>query len=627
MFAMDHKVGVAALGRATALARVGALVTLTTLLAACAGDKGPPGAQGLPGSQGDDGEQGVRGEKGEPGGPGDPGRQGEPGDPGDPGDPGQPGERGDTGDPGVQGEPGAPGQPGASPVAADIAAALLEDEDLRGALVAALLSEPALRATLVEQLAADPGFAEAARGPQGERGPEGTCVCREDECMPGMEDECVDAAALGVCHPGWRFCLPNGQWGPCEGGVEPSQEFCDGRDNDCDGEIDEEPADADLGDACGTDVGECNAGEMVCANGAVRCIGAVAPVDEECDDLDNDCDGEADEGYACCESGTVNPEAPVEEQWVYVCPKAFIMGSPGPECAEGCRCGPGACLDPRCEEGCPGEEVGHDPSKEGQRAVVLEHAFLVKATEVTKAQWAAMMSLADPETFVACGLDCPASQVSWYAAAAYCNLLSLSEGLQPCYRHHFSGALYDEEAAVDGWPVDWREGYACNGYRIPTGPEWELAVRGGAPAATYAGDLVVWRPYNVPVLDGIAWYGGNCGVAYEGGVDARWDDMQHPAETCGIHPAGLKFPNRFGIFDGLGNVEEWVWEPWDNGRWPVGAGPTTGGPDGHIGLARGGAYAYEGRHCTVASVNQAAFRISPNARGQAIGLRPVRTVE
>ncbi|MHC4838973.1 MAG: MopE-related protein, partial [Planctomycetota bacterium] len=81
----------------------------------------------------------------------------------------------------------------------------------------------------------------------------------------------------------------------------PRPEGCDQVDEDCDGRVDEggvcacEPGAVS---ACGTDVGECVAGTQTClADGTLdRCIGARGPTDEACDGLDNDCDAIVDEG-------------------------------------------------------------------------------------------------------------------------------------------------------------------------------------------------------------------------------------------------------------------------------------------------------------------------------------------
>jgi len=81
---------------------------------------------------------------------------------------------------------------------------------------------------------------------------------------------------------------------------EPGVDPCDGVDNDGDNEVDEDwPA---LGEPCGegAGVGECVEGEYVCADDGmgVVCEGAVGPSDEVCDGKDNDCDGTKDNGPA-----------------------------------------------------------------------------------------------------------------------------------------------------------------------------------------------------------------------------------------------------------------------------------------------------------------------------------------
>jgi MYXO-CTERM domain-containing protein len=76
-----------------------------------------------------------------------------------------------------------------------------------------------------------------------------------------------------------------------------SAEICDGMDNDCDGQVDE-----DLTRGCET---ACGAGSETCQAGAWVGCDAPQPQAETCDGDDNDCDGEVDEAEDLCTDGDV----------------------------------------------------------------------------------------------------------------------------------------------------------------------------------------------------------------------------------------------------------------------------------------------------------------------------------
>lgn len=141
-------------------------------------------------------------------------------------------------------------------------------------------------------------------------------------CTDGQTQACYngppETRGKGTCRDGVSTCQ-SGQWGACAGAVLPAAaEVCgDQLDNNCNGQADEGCPSCQEGQtqACYTGppntrgIGTCKDGVQVCRGGQWgNCENQQLPTDQEIcfDQVDNNCNGQADEGCPACRDGDQN---------------------------------------------------------------------------------------------------------------------------------------------------------------------------------------------------------------------------------------------------------------------------------------------------------------------------------
>ena len=210
-----------------------------------------------------------------------------------------------------------------------------------------------------------------------------------------------------------------------------------------------------------------------------------------------------------------------------------------------------------------GSSLGYE-DQEPPHEVKISQSFYLQTTQVTQRQWKAVMGN-NPSVFKDCGENCPVQYVSCADVQKFIEKLNEKEDT---YKH-----------------------------RLPTEAEWEYACRAGTTTKFFFGD----GEYKL--------------------TDYAWFKLNSNSK---LHRVATKKPNPWGLYDMLGNVDEWIEDDWheDYNGAPDDGRAWINEPRDDSRVIRGGGWGSQPWHCL--SANREG--IPTDACRSDVGFRLARTV-
>ncbi|OPZ97646.1 MAG: Serine/threonine-protein kinase pkn1 [Planctomycetes bacterium ADurb.Bin412] len=188
--------------------------------------------------------------------------------------------------------------------------------------------------------------------------------------------------------------------------------------------------------------------------------------------------------------------------------------------------------------GSQGNELGRD-TKETQHQVTLTNDFYVGVFEVTQKQWSLVMG----------------NWPSYFSNSAYRDSRPVEKVSYNDIRGSNAGSGWPANNAVDAesflGKLRARTGLS---FDLPTEAQWEYACRAGTMTALNSGKNLT-NKYTCPNMAEVGRYG--MGFA-----------LPDSDTSKGTAKVGSYLPNRWGLYDMHGNVQEWCLDWWNNSDYP-----------------------------------------------------------
>ena len=181
----------------------------------------------------------------------------------------------------------------------------------------------------------------------------------------------------------------------------------------------------------------------------------------------------------------------------------------------------------------------HSPNQ----LIWVKRGFFLSETEVTQWEWMRIIT-SNPSGIR--GQSHPVNRVSMYDVMDYCNRRSSLEKLTPCYYLDQECRQVFVLTAGSSSPIVFFKMNA-NGYRLPLESEWEYACRAGTDSLYYWGDT--WD-CSMAMAENDTVAGENQCTPFYLKMGLK-SDSSAPVKSFPANP--------FGLYDMIGNVQEWCW--------------------------------------------------------------------